>query len=68
MNWFTEARIAWIKESFDIFGSVRREHIMKKFGISTAQASIDLREVQRRWPDLVQYDLSEKIYKVRDDA
>lgn len=65
MNWFTEYRIAWIKESFDIFGAVRREHIMKKFGISTAQASLDLRVVQERWPDLVSYDLSEKVYKAK---
>jgi hypothetical protein len=64
MNWFVEHRITWIKESFEIFGAVRREHVQKKFGISTAQASHDLREVQKRWPQLVKYDLSEKIYKL----
>jgi hypothetical protein len=63
MNWFTEQRLAWIKESVEIFGAVRRENIMQKFGISTAQASLDLREVRSRWPDLIQYDLSEKAYK-----
>lgn len=68
MNWFTEHRIAWIKESLEIFGAVRREHVQKKFGISTAQASLDLREVRSRWPDLMEYDLSEKIYKTRDAA
>lgn len=62
-NWFTEHRIAWIKESVEIFGTVRREHIMKKFDISIAQASLDLREVRRRWPNLIAYDASEKIYK-----
>lgn len=64
MNWFVEQRIAWIKESLDIFGVVRREHIIKKFGISTPQASYDLREVRKRWPSAMHYDLSEKIYKV----
>ena len=67
-NWFTEQRIAWIKESLEIFGLVRREHVMKKFGISTAQASLDLREVRGRWPELMSYDLSEKVYKAKDTA
>jgi hypothetical protein len=67
MNWFTEYRVAWIKESIEIFGTVRREHIMKKFGISPAQASLDLREVRNRWPDLIEYDLSEKIYKAKTE-
>jgi hypothetical protein len=62
-NWFTEQRILWIKESLDIFGTIRREHVTKKFGVSTAQASLDLREVRKRWPELAEYDLSEKIYK-----
>lgn len=68
MNWFAEHRIDWIKESLEIFGAVRREHVMKKFGISTAQASLDLREVRSRWPGLMSYDLSEKVYKTRDAA
>ncbi len=65
MSWFSEQRIAWIKESVEIFGAVRREHIMKKFGVSVAQASHDLREVRDRWPDLIEYDLSDKIYKAK---
>jgi hypothetical protein len=64
-SWFTEHRIAWIKESLEIFGTVRREHVMKKFSISTAQASLDLRAVRERWPDLMEYDLSEKIYRTK---
>jgi hypothetical protein len=64
-GWFAEQRQAWIKESLEIFGAVRREHVMKKFRISTAQASLDLRETKGRWPDLMEYDLSEKIYKAR---
>jgi hypothetical protein len=62
-KWFIEQRMIWIKESVEIFGVVRREHVMKKFGISIAQASHDLRDVQLRWPELVTYDRSEKIYK-----
>ncbi len=65
MTWFTEYRIAWIKESVEIFGSVRREHIMKKFGVSVAQASLDLRQVRLRWPDLIEYDLFGKAYRAK---
>lgn len=68
MRWFAEYRVAWIKESAEIFGTVRREHIMKKFGVSPAQASLDLREVQSRWPELLRYDLHEKIYKHAQEA
>lgn len=66
MNWFGETRLAWIKESVEIFGAIRRPHIMKKFGISAPQASYDLREVQQRWPDLMDYDTADKIYKLKD--
>jgi hypothetical protein len=62
MNWFGERRLEWIKESVEIFGHVGRAHIMKKFGVSTGQASADLREAQHRWPDLMDYDPSGKRY------
>lgn len=65
MNWFTEHRVEWIKESVEIFGAINREHIMKKFGVSVAQASLDLRKARNRWPDLIKYDLSEKVYKAK---
>lgn len=60
--WFVETRLAWIKESVEIFGFINREHIMKKFGISTPQASVDIREALKRWPDLMSYDKSAKQY------
>lgn len=65
MTWFTEYRFAWIKESVEIFGYVNRTHIVKKFGITATQASTDIREVQARWPDLMEYDLSGKRYVKR---
>lgn len=61
-NWFVETRLAWIKESVEIFGFINREHIEKKFGVSVAQASIDLREAQLRWPALLKYNKSAKQY------
>lgn len=65
MTWFKEQRFAWIKESVEIFGYVNRTHISKKFGISHQAASEDIREVQARWPDLMDYDLSGKRYVKR---
>lgn len=61
-NWFTETRLAWIKETVEIFGFINREHIEKKFGISPAQVSLDLRAAQERWPDLLKYNRSAKQY------
>ncbi len=61
-TWFVEARLAWIKESVEIFGFINREHIQKKFGVSTPQASVDIREALARWPDLMSYDRSTKQY------
>lgn len=64
-TWFVERRLEWIKESLEIFGRINRQHIAMKFGVSIPQASSDLREAQRRWPDLMEYDMSEKHYIVR---
>jgi len=65
VTWFTDHRLAWIKESVEIFGFINREHIQKKFGVSTPQASYDLREAQARWPNLVIYNKSAKRYEAR---
>ena len=61
-DWFRTTRINWIMETIQIYGFINREHIVKKFGISTVQASIDLREVRAKWPDHIEYDLSTKRY------
>lgn len=63
MTWFVEARLAWIKEGVEIFGFLNREHVEKKFGVSTPQASYDLRAAQQRWPDLMAYNTSSKRYE-----
>jgi len=64
-TWFVRYRQEWIAEMFEIFGSLRREHITKKFGVSIQQASIDLSRYQRANPRAIQYDSSAKIYKVK---
>lgn len=66
-NWFVEQRLAWIKEIAEIFGFIQREHIMRKFGVSTAQASLDIRKVLKRWPELMEYNKSTKQYERKAD-
>jgi len=61
-QWFLRTRIAWIHESIRIFGFINREHIMKKFGIASAQASHDLKLAMKWHPNLMQYDASRKCY------
>jgi hypothetical protein len=62
MNWFGEQRIEWIAETLRVFGFIQRRHLMRKFGISTPQATNDLREYQRRFPRTIRYDRSRKMY------
>lgn len=65
MNWFTDRRQEWIAETIHIFGFINREHLERKFGISTPQASHDLRTFQKEHPDLVIYNASAKRYEAK---
>ena len=62
MNWFERQRIAWIADTLDVFGFINREHLMRKFGISQPQASIDLATFQRLHPGRMVYDTTRKCY------
>jgi hypothetical protein len=62
MTWFVEKRISWIKEIIEIFGFINREHVQAKFGISSPQASADIAETIKRFPDLMAYNTSQKQY------
>lgn len=66
-RWYAEFRYAWIKEMVDIFGFINRKHIAKKFGISSIQASVDLREAQAKWPKLMTYNPTTKRYERNGD-
>ncbi len=62
MSWCEDQRMAWIEETVRIFGYINREHIMKKFGVSTPQASVDLNRFMRRYPGRIVYDQHAKRY------
>jgi len=62
-TWCVEYRLAWIKESVEIFGQINRENIVRKFRVSDPQASADLAKVIERWPGLMTYNRSTKRYE-----
>jgi hypothetical protein len=62
MNWFCEQRQEWIAETVRVFGFINREHIVRKFGVSTPQASLDLRHFQGLNPKAIKYDKTAKRY------
>lgn len=64
-GWFKDTRLGWIKETIEIFGFINREHIEKKFGVSTPQASADIKAAMERWPELMTYSLNKKQYEAK---
>lgn len=63
MNWFAEQRQIWIAEMINIYGFINREHLERKFGISTPQASADLRAYSKLNSDHIIYNGSSKRYE-----
>lgn len=61
-RWFERHRMEWIAETLRVFGFINREHLERKFGISTPQASADLSSFMRANPAAMTYDLSAKRY------
>lgn len=62
-DWFARHRQEWIAESLHVYGFINREHLERKFGISTPQASYDLRRYQRENPTAITYNASTKRYE-----
>lgn len=66
-DWFQQHRLEWIRESVLIFGFINREHVKRKFRVSTPQASGDIQKVLAGWPDLMTYNPSTKRYEARNE-
>lgn len=62
MRWFEEKRQEWIAETLRVFGFIQRKHLIRKFRISTPQASADLQRFQTAHPRAIRYDASRKRY------
>lgn len=67
-RWFERQRLEWISETLRVFGFINREHLERKFGISTPQASADLAAFRRAFPDRMNYDPSSKRYVANPDS
>lgn len=65
-DWFQNHRLEWIKETIEIFGFINREHVEKKFRVSTPQASKDLCAAMGRYPALMTYNGSRKRYELKE--
>lgn len=62
MRWFEQHRMEWIAETLRVFGFINREHLERKFGISTPQASADVNRFMRLYPGAMSYDKSAKRF------
>lgn len=64
MRWFEEERQRWIGEMIHIYGFVNREHVMRKFGVSTPQASKDINRFLKNNVNTLTYNLHTKRYEL----
>src|SRR5688572_3900722 len=60
VRWCEQQRQEWIAETLRVFGYINRQHLERKFGISTPQASKDLSAFARANPRAMVYDVSAK--------
>jgi hypothetical protein len=63
MAWAEDYRQNWISETLRVFGFINREHLAKKFGISTAQCALDFTRFQAQRPNAMTYNKTAKRYE-----
>lgn len=61
-TWATLRR-AWIERTAHATGSIRRRQICSALGLSMAQCSADLQQLQIDHPGCLHYDLRAKLYR-----
>lgn len=62
MRWAQRQRSAFIGERLLSNGAVNRSDLVRKFGVSVPQASVDLRRFDEAHPGAMRYDKSRKAY------
>lgn len=45
-----------------VYGFINRQHLMRNFGISNAQAALDFKSFNSKNPGTMRYDSSQKCY------
>lgn len=63
MNAAREQRLRFIDLMLAAYGTLNRATLMDFFGISTAQASLDIQAYTARAPGNLVYDLSARAYR-----
>jgi len=63
-RWFFRQRQEWIAEMLRIYGFINRNHLKRKFEVSTPQASSDLQFFLKKNPDVMAYNPSSKRYEI----
>jgi DeoR/GlpR family transcriptional regulator of sugar metabolism len=64
-RWFYRQRQQWIMQMLHVYGFINRGHLMRKFEISTMQASIDLQQFLTNYPGVMAYNKSTKRYEAQ---
>lgn len=67
MAWAEDYRQDWIAEALRVFGFINRAHLERKFGISTAQASLDLHKFAADRPGVMVFNATSKRYEAVAD-
>jgi hypothetical protein len=62
MTYSQRQRLAFIDWRLLTAGAIRRAHIAEMFDVSEAQASVDLNEFIRLYPEVMRYDKTAKQY------
>lgn len=62
MRWPQEQRLRFIDSTLKEIGTINREDITKKFGISIPQVSHDFRRYRELAPKNINYDTKLKVY------
>lgn len=62
LTWCQRQRQEWIAETLRVFGFINRDHLRRKFGVSTPQASTDLKLFQKLNFGVMYYDRKAKRY------
>ncbi|MBL1436543.1 MAG: hypothetical protein COB08_010135 [Rhodobacteraceae bacterium] len=62
MNWYHTEKMRWMKEMLEIYGFINRAHLIRKFKISSGQATIDFRKFDKLHGALWRYDSRKRAY------
>lgn len=62
MRWQVGQRMEFILNALRASGRINRDDIIRQYGVSMPQASLDLRQFMQMHPNVISYDKSKKAY------